>query len=172
MIRPMTNRPVLRAAVAALLSVPILLSAPQAQVASPPQASGRDMIDRIFLDREFTSRALPQPEWLEGGASYALVEPAAEGRGSNVVRYDTATGAKRDVLISAAQLTPPGGAAPLDFDAISWSNDGRRALVFTNTQRVWRTNARGDYWLFDRTTGTLKRIGGSAGDASLMYATF
>src|SRR5690349_9652167 len=145
MIWPMTNRPVLRAAVAAVLALPILLSAQQTPVAPPAQASGRDMVDRIFLDREFRPRTLPQPEWLEGGASYALVEPASDGRGSNVVRYDTATGAKRDVLISAAQLTPPGAAAPLDFDAISWSTDGRRALVFTNTRRVWRTNARGDY---------------------------
>ena len=68
----------------------------------------------------------------------------------NVVRYDSATGARRDVLITAAQLTPPGSATPLEIEDLSWSRDAQRVLVFTNTRRVWRTNSRGDYWLLDR----------------------
>src|SRR5262249_18593706 len=130
-------------------------------------------IDRIFGAREFSPRATPQPEWFDGGASYLLVEPAASGAGEmNVVRYDSATGAKRDVLITPAQLTPPGASAPLDIENLSWPRDGQRVLVFTNTRRVWRTNSRGDYWLLDRRSGQMKKIGGDAPEASLMYAKF
>ena len=45
-------------------------------------------------------------------------------------------------------------------------------LVFTNARRVWRTDSRGDYWLLDRSAGRLKKIGGDAAEASLMYAKF
>ncbi len=130
------------------------------------------MIDRIFQAREFTPRPEPQPQWIEGGGAYVLVESGEGGRQTGVVRYDSATGARRDVLMTAAQLTPQGATAPLQIEELSWSADGQRALVFTNGHRVWRTNARGDYWLLDRRAGTLKKIGGDAPEASLMYARF
>src|SRR5262245_17124614 len=103
----MTSHVLRRLALALILAAPVLLSAqqpaPPAAVATPG-----DMIDRIFGAREFSPRATPQPEWFDGGASYLLVEPAGSGAGQmNVVRYDSATGAKRDVLITPAQLTPP-----------------------------------------------------------------
>src|SRR4029078_3889801 len=101
-------------------------------------------------------------------ASYLLVEPTSSG--SNVVRYDSATGATRDVVISAAQLTPKGTSSPPELEDLSCSADAQRLLIFTNSRRVWRTNSRGDYWLLDRRAGQLKRIGGDAPEAGLMEA--
>ena len=167
----MTSPVLRRIALSMILAAPVLVSAqqtpPPAAVATPG-----DMIDRIFAAREFSPRPTPQPEWFDSGASYLLVEPVGAAGQMNVVRYDSATGAKRDVLISAAQLTPPGATAPLDIEELSWSRDGQRVLVFTNTRRVWRTNSRGDYWLLDRRSGQMKKIGGDAPEASLMYAKF
>jgi dipeptidyl-peptidase 4 len=153
-------------------AAPILISAQQ--TATPPAAAASgDMIDRIFGRREFSPRPAPQPQWFDGGASYLLVEPVSVGSNQvNVVRYDSATGKKRDVLITPAQITPRGAAAPLEFDDLTWSNDAQRALIFTNAQRVWRTNSRGDYWVLDRRSGQLKKLGGDAPEASLMYAKF
>ena len=130
------------------------------------------MIGRIFSD-EFSPHFPRAPHWFEGGDTYIAIEPAkAGGQGVDVVKYDTATGKQREVLISAAQLTPPGASAPLSIADLSWSGDHKRVLVFTNTRRVWRTDSRGDYWLLDRGTGKLRKLGGEAPEASLMYATF
>lgn len=159
-------------ALSLLLVAPVLLSARQAPTAPPAVATPPDLIDRIFRTGEFSPRPAPQPQWFDGGASYLLIEPAAGGSGMNVVRYDSATGLRRDVLITAAQLTPRGAATSLDIEDLSWSSDGQRVLVFTNTRRVWRTNSRGDYWLLDRRSGQLKKIGGDAPEATLMYAKF
>jgi len=157
-----------RLAVIALSVVtPALLSARQA---AQPAAPG-DMIDRIFKTREFTARPPAPAQWLDGGASYVVVETSPAGQNA-VVKYDSATGAKRDVAISAAQLTPAGASGPLEIEELSWSGDGQRVLVFTNSRRVWRTNSRGDYWLLDRRAGTLKKLGGDVPEASLMYAQF
>ena len=167
----MTSHVLRRFTLSLILALPVVVSA--RQPATPAAATPADMIDRIFGAREFSPRPAPLPEWFEDGASYLLVEPAGPGTGQrNVVRYDSATGAKRDVLITPAQLTPLGSTAPLDIAGLSWSRDGQRVLVFTNTRRVWRTNARGDYWLLDRRSGRMRKIGADAPEATLMYAKF
>ena len=68
---------------------------------------------------------------------------------SDIVRYDAATGA-RSVLVAGSRLVPAGrDDAALDIDDYAWSADGTRLLIFTNTQKVWRENTRGDYWVLD-----------------------
>lgn len=139
------------------------------QAATAPEA--KDMITRIFTG-EFSQRFVPPPHWFDDGQSYITMEPTAGGKGGDVVKYDTATGKNREVLITAAQLTPEGAKEELQIADLSWSKDNQRVLIFTNTRRVWRTNSRGDYYFLDRTSGKLKKLGGNAPEASLMYAKF
>jgi dipeptidyl-peptidase-4 len=155
----------------AFLSVLMFSAGLIAQQAAPAPDTQKDTITRIFSG-EFSDRPAPAPRWFDGGQSYITTEPAADGHGRDLVKYDTATGKKIDVLISAAQLTPAGAKEPLQTAELIWSKDNQRVLIFTNTRRGWRTNSRGDYWLFDRTTGKLKKLGGDAPEASLMYAKF
>ncbi len=163
------NQPALRRFVAFLI---LMLSAVSfAQQPTPTPETPKDTITRIFTN-EFSERPSPPPRWFEGGESYIAIEPAAGGHGRDVVKYDTATGKNREVLITAAQLTPEGGKGPLEIAGLSWSKDNQRVLIFTNTRRVWRTNSRGDYWFLDRKAGKLKKLGGDAPEASLMYAKF
>ena len=44
--------------------------------------------------------------------------------------------------------------------------------MFTNTKRVWRLNTKGDYWVLDRSTGSLKQLGKTLPPSSLMFAKF
>ena len=62
-----------RFALTLIAIAPVFLSARQLPTAPP--ATAPDMIDRIFASREFAPRALPAPEWFDGGASYLLIEP-------------------------------------------------------------------------------------------------
>jgi hypothetical protein len=70
----------------------------------PAQSSAPDMITRI-VSGEFSGNQAAAPPWFEGGRSYVVIEPAkTPGRpGSDVVKYDTATGQAREVLVTAAQ---------------------------------------------------------------------
>jgi dipeptidyl-peptidase-4 len=128
------------------------------------------MITRIFSG-EFSEHPAPAPRWFERGQSYIAMERAAGG-GRNVVKYDTATGKQLEVLITAGQMPPEEAGEPLRIEDFTWSKDNRRVLIFANAQRVWRTNSRGDYWFLDRAVGKLKKLGGDAPEASLMYAKF
>ena len=88
------------------------------------------------------------------------------------MRYATESG-ERTVLVSAAAITAPGDTAALDVEDYSWSPDGTKLLIFTNSQPVWRQNNRGDYWLLDRASGKLQKLGGpEAKPSTLLFAKF
>lgn len=145
-----------------------------AQVASQPIRPLAKELDAIFNGGEYRARSV-QFAWQNEGEIYTILEPSPKGKGTDIVGYDTATG-KRTVLVTAAQLTPPeksgASAAPLTVDGYSWSADRSKLLIFTNSQRVWRENTRGDYWVFDESAEKLAKLGGDAPESSLMFATF
>jgi dipeptidyl-peptidase 4 len=153
----------------AFISILVLSAVSSAQQPAPAPETPKDTITRIFTG-EFSESFSPPPRWFDGGQSYITMEAAGGGHGRDLVSYDTATGKNRELMITAAQLTPEGAKEPLQIAGLSWSKDNQRVLIFTNTRRVWRTNSRGDYWFFDRTTGKLKKLGRDAPEASLMYA--
>ena len=144
-----------------------------------PAGALRAQLDRIFTDRAYDPPRFGPAIWLPDGTAYSILEKTAGAAGgSEIARYDAATGA-RTVLVPASRLVapaapPPGAKAPtaFDIDDYAWSNDGRKLLIFTNTRKVWRVNTRGDYWVLDLAGGALKKIGGKAPEASLMFAKF
>ena len=132
-----------------------------------------EMMRRIFASADFAPQRFGPARWIENGTAYTTVEKsAADSDASDIVRYETATG-NRSIYVSARQLVPSGTSGALDIDDYGWSADGNLLLLFTNTQRVWRQNTRGDYWVLNRKTGALKKLGGpNAPPSSLMYAKF
>ena len=151
--------------------------AQEAAADQPEQlAMGDVTIERLFSD-DFQGEFLGATRWLDGGSAYTTLE-AAEGEDENggsggleLIRYETSSG-DRDILVSAAALTPEGRERPLRVQGYEWSADGERLLIFTNTRRVWRQNTRGDYWVLDREKGALTQLGGDAPESSLMFAKF
>ena len=155
----------------ALLAAPLAAQNPAPAAAPAPAASPDSLtIARIFSN-EFSARGFGQLRWIEGGTAFITIDPAATGKGREIVRHETATDAKR-VLVTAAQLTPAGDTMPLAFQSFAWSDDNSKLLLFTNTKKVWRQNTRGDYWVLDRPSGKLRKLGGDAPPSSLMFATF
>jgi dipeptidyl-peptidase-4 len=160
---------VVRRAVAVTVTSLLLVASAGAQPAQRAAALDAQLV-RIFDTRTYAVPRFGPARWLADGSSYTVLEDAPGG-GSDIVRYDARTGA-RSVLVAAARLTPPGAAAPLAVDDYTWSADGRRLLVFTNTARVWRDNTRGDYWVLDTGSGALRKLGGAAAPSTLMFAKF
>jgi dipeptidyl-peptidase-4 len=130
-------------------------------------------LERLFNPADFNARGFGPAEWMDDGSAYLKVE-ASEGQkeARDIVRYETATG-KREILVAAAALVPAGAGAPLRIQHYAFSPDKTRVLIYTNSQKVWRQNTRGDYWVLDRGAGSLRKLGGdAAAPASLMFATF
>ena len=159
-----------------LAAAALVLAGVQAQEADRAAAL-RVQIDRIFKDQAYAAPRFGPARWLPDGTAYAIVERPDGAGGSEIARYDAVTGA-RTVLVSASRLVPAGTKEPLDIDDYAWSPDGRRLLIFTNTQKVWRDNTRGDYWVLELSSGALKQLGGHTSSAkgaakpALMFAKF
>jgi dipeptidyl-peptidase 4 len=133
--------------------------------------SARQLLQRTMFNPEFRPKSFHGGEWFGDGSSYLALEPSPSGQGTDVVRYQTATGA-RDILISASRLAPQGATTPLDIEDYSFAPDGHQLLIFTNSQTVWRQNTRGDYWLLNLQSGALRKLGGDAPASTLMFAKF
>ncbi len=103
-------------------------------------------------------------KWAKDGNGYYSVQ------GGELVQFALPQNTKT-VLLSKEQLTPQGG-KPITFRSFSFSDDDKKVLLFTNTKKVWRLNTRGDYWVYDRNTNTLKQVGKARPASSLMFAKF
>jgi dipeptidyl-peptidase-4 len=104
-------------------------------------------------------------KWSNDGNSYYRLEK------NELTQYSLPDN-KPAVIVSKQQLTPKGGTIPLQLSYYSFSADQQKVLLFTNTKRVWRLNTRGDYWILDRTSGTLSQLGKTLPPSSLMFAKF
>ena len=140
------------------------------QAPAPATDPSRLTVERIFASNEFQPQGFGGFRWLKEGNSFARLEPSAAVKGSmDLVRYQIDTNA-RDILLSADKLIPKGETKPLEIHGYDWPADGRRVLIYTNSEKVWRLNTRGDYWVFEPATGKLTKIGGDAKPATLMFA--
>lgn len=125
----------------------------------------KQRLERIYNSPAFNVNQFGPARWIRGGVAYTTVE------GSDIVEYETATG-KKSILVSKQQMTPSGAVKALEIDDYHWSKDESRLLIYTESQRVWRTNSRGDYWVLHRANKTLKKLGGDAPASSLSFAKF
>ena len=129
-------------------------------------------VERIYASPELVTQSLGPVRWLEDGAGYTRLEPSGTVKEArDLVRYDVETG-RRQVLVATDRLIPSGSSKPLTVDNYFWSPDGKLLLIYTNSQKVWRQNTRGDYWVLNLGSGKLTKLGGDAKPATLMFAKF
>ena len=145
--------------------------APVVLAAQPPARSSRLTVERIFATGEFAARGAGQLRWLDDSTYVALQANPQQNGSVELARFNARTGA-RDLLVQSAWLVPNGASAPLEVENYFWSPDHNRLLVFTASERVWRENTRGDYWVLDLASHQLRRLGGDAPASTLMFAKF
>ncbi|MDQ3515458.1 MAG: hypothetical protein M3403_01600, partial [Gemmatimonadota bacterium] len=101
-------------------------------------------VDRIFNSAEFRAEASPTLHWLGNEANYVDV------RDGSFYTVDIGTG-RRTLLVDAAAFTDESGKR-LNIEDLTWSDDRARALLFHGSERVWRSNTRGRFHVFDVAT--------------------
>jgi dipeptidyl-peptidase 4 len=129
-------------------------------------------VDRIFAAGEFREERPASMRWSRRTSDYFTLEaPAAGGPGRDLLRNDPATG-RKETVVPASAFVPEGKTRPLPVEAFEFSADESKLLLYTDSQRVWRRNTRGDYWVLDVATRALRRLGGDAAPSTLMFAKF
>jgi dipeptidyl-peptidase-4 len=139
-------------------------------IAAQPSERFRDSLRRIFAAGDGGRGTPVRAQWIEGGNAYSAIEPAANGAAKQIIRYDPATG-RRDVLVSAAQLTARETGKPLEIQDYTWSADSKKLMVRSVNRTVLIRKPAGEYWVLDRATGKLSKLGGADG-AELVFPKF
>ncbi|CAN5637657.1 S9 family peptidase [soil metagenome] len=102
-------------------------------------------------------------KWSADGKAYYANEKGV------LVKY-TLPSFERTELMQAAQLTPAGKTMPLQVKDFSFSVDGSKILIYTNSKKVWRRDTRGDYWILNKADFALHQVGKNMPESSLMFA--
>lgn len=140
------------------------------------QSNGQDevdrsllTIDRIYNSSEFSQERMSPITWVDGGDSYVIVEKSL--RGNELVKYNSES-QEKSIFLAAAKLRNPNDQKIIQIRDFSLSDDQSKLLLFTNTSRVWRSNTKGDYWVYDFETEELSQLGKDFESSSLMFAKF
>ena len=134
-------------AVCLLAALPLAAQQPAAPAApgTPPDLT----IENIFARGRFDGETMPDVTWLPDGSAWVALRANASG-GSDIVRVDAASG-DTTVLADAAILVDSAGHR-LAVEDITLSADGKKALLYHNSVRVWRLNTKGYYDVVDFVT--------------------
>lgn len=148
----------------------LLLLSSSLLLAQQPADPGLLTLDRIFNSGEFRQQSRAAVQWIEEGNAFLRMEPSktVEG-GMDVFKIITETQDKT-LLLAAEKLTVDG--KPMRIQSIRLAKDASRALIFTNSSRVWRSHTKGDFWVYDFNVKKLKQLGTSFEPSSLMFAKF
>lgn len=140
-------------------------------VAGAKAQNGFLSLDDIYTKKIYEMERFGPARWLDDGAAYTTLEKSKGMSCHEIVRYDTRTGSK-SILVSINDLILDEAKDTIDIKDYFWSNDKTRLLIFTNTEKVWRTNTRGDYWIFDLAARKLTRLGRTLEPRWLMFGKF
>lgn len=110
-------------------------------------------------------KAQPGPDFTWSADGKAYYEIREEG-----IAYVPCNGNTLTVKVPMELLKPAGASQPLEIKSFQFSQDEQQVLLFTNTQRVWRYETKGDYWLLDLRTKKLRQLGKTLPAATLMFA--
>lgn len=135
------------------------------------QDNSRLDLQQVLSGKMIETKGFGGITWMKDGESYSRVERNSETGGMELVAY-TAKDNARKVLIPSSMLIDKASGKQLGIRSVIWSEDNTKVLIYNNTKRVWRYDSRGDYWVLSLTDGTLKQLGKSMPESSLMFAKF
>jgi len=127
-------------------------------------------LERIFSSSEFSDEGFDRPRWNQKSTYTTLKRTtfleisSNESKLTDTTTSDTLEGNKvvfeilmhdaenvrsTFTLVAAKDLIPVGGTTAICIDDYSLSFDGKKVLIFTDSQKVWRLKTRGAYWILD-----------------------
>lgn len=139
---------------ALILLLVALLTAPaavQAQQDDRPQLTLRD----IHASGTFQPNGFQGGRWAEEGPVVTYIEPS--GDATDLVSYNLETDA-RTTLIEGRTLQAPDAGRLIQIEDYQYSRDGETVLLYTDSERVWRLNTKGFYYVYDLESETLTPV--------------
>ena len=104
-------------------------------------------------------------KWSKDGNSYYEIS------GGEIVSISLPQN-ERKTIVSRNLLYSSGNSGLGEIKSFELSEDGSKALIYTNSKKVWRYETRGDYYVADLKTNQVIQVGKDKPASSLMFAKF
>ena len=151
------------------LALLAFLLAPLAAVAQPADGPKRLTLETLFASPEFYGESFQGGRWAETGARLLYVEGDASGA-SSLRELDLTTDTRRTIL-DGSQLVKPDAEGLIEIEDYATSMDGAKTLLYTDSERVWRLNTKGYYYVLDNESGTVTPVADRS-EGFQMFAKF
>ena len=114
-------------------------------------------LEDIHASRKFSGAFFRGGRWAEAGPVITFIEADRESGATDLIRYDLEKD-ERTRLIDGAKLMAPDVDRLIAIEGYQYSEDGTKVLLYTDSERVWRQNTKGYYYVFDLAAETLTPI--------------
>lgn len=126
-----------------------------------------------YFSGKFSQEISPVLYWINDGEDYLMTKTSSLVKGGrDIIKVKTIDKEDSEIFVNANQLIYKNEKGNDTIKSFSFKvSDGLdKVLIFTNTKRVWRLNTRGDYYILERSTGKLVKLGKGLPESSLMFA--
>ena len=149
----------LRFALLPAFALLLLFQPARAQQAVPPDTTDQRQLtlETIFSETTFQSASFRGGRWAEEGPVLTYIEPTGEEEATDLIQLNLETD-ERIRLISGATLEAPDVDRTIAIEDYQYSRDGSKVLLYTDSERVWRLNTKGYYYVYDARAETLTPI--------------
>lgn len=129
------------------------------------------VLEEVISGKLIQTKGIGAMNWMKDGERYSRLERNTTDGGLDVVAYHAKDNA-REVIIPSAMFIDKSTGKQIAMGRLSWSNDNDKVLIYNNTQRVWRYDTRGDYWVLSLSDKSLRQLGKGLPESSMMFAKF
>jgi dipeptidyl-peptidase-4 len=144
-----------RTALVAALCTAIALPALAQQSAQRAETKPRLSLEQIYASGLFSPDYFRGGSWAEAGPVIRYIE--GEGDATHLVEFNLET-EESTRLIDGSTLRAPDTGRLIQIEDYAYSADGDHVLLYTDSERVWRQNTKGFYYLADLETGEVTPI--------------
>ena len=137
-----------------------------AQSTNPAELS----LESLFASSTFSGQGFRGGRWAESGPVVRYIQRDADSGATDLMEYNLESDT-RIRLIDGSQLQKPDSDGLLQIEDYAYSADRSRVLLYTDSERVWRLNTKGYYYVYDLQSGTLAPVADRAKGLQ-MFAKF
>ncbi len=152
------------------LLVVCLVIAGSMPVASQSADTAELTLERLFASPEFYGRSFSGGRWAESGPIVRYIQRDDASGATDLMEYNLETDTRLR-LIDGSQLKKPDGDGLIRIEDYAYSADKSKVLLYTDSERVWRQNTKGYYYVYDLESDTVTPVSDRAAGFQ-MFAKF
>ncbi|MEZ4699599.1 MAG: S9 family peptidase [Rhodothermales bacterium] len=135
----------------------LVVAATPPSSAQTPAGHPRLTLEDIHASSLFDGASFQGGEWAARGPVITYIENDRAQRITHLMSFNLETQAS-ERLIDGYDVLADDVGRRIAIEGYSFSEDGKAALLFTDSEPVWRANTKGFYYLFDVESRTMKPL--------------